>query len=151
MERVVVGLVAGRRYGFEVRAVNGSGAGVPSGRVFGLADGPALLLSTVGFRVGLLDVDRQSLVLRVGGVDVRVRVWWQPLDQAWYGGLEVPVGRVVVSGRRLVVNAGLLDRLSDVLLGNIVCRPLTELGQTVEPGRAAWREGTHGLFWEPAA
>ena len=64
------------------------------------------------------------------------------------GGSAGCVGGV---GRRLVVGSGLLDRVSDVLAGNIVCRPLNELGQSVEPGRAAWREGTHGLFWEPAA
>ena len=146
----VGGLVTGLRYGFEVRGSNADGTGPPSPRVYAAAEANTVVLSTLGRRVELLDAARQSFILRLGEVDVRVTVWWQPTDGHWYATLEVPVNTVVVSGRRLVVGSGLLDRVSDVLGGNLGCRSLTELGQVNEPDRGAWREGTHGLFWEPA-
>ena len=66
----------------------------------------------------------------------------------WWGSLEVPVNTPAVLSRRLSRNAGLLDRITDVLPGNFVLRELS--GNDVEPARNAWRQETHGLFWEPA-
>ena len=146
----VAGLVDGKQYAFSVRAVNTDGTGPASSRVTAAPDQIGTLTFTRGNRLDLLDMDRQSLILRLPAVDVRVTVWWQPFDEHWYGSLEVPVGTRVVSGRRLVVGSGLVDRLSDVLDGNIVCRALAEEYQNADPDRAAWREETHGLFWEPA-
>ena len=34
------------------------------------------------------DYDRQSLIVRLAGVDCRLHLWWQPSDQNWYMTLE---------------------------------------------------------------
>ena len=103
----------------------------------------------------LLDADRQSLIVRLDGRDCRIRVWWQPSDDngdgtmgGWYGSLEVPTNTPVVTGRRLSLNAGLLTRIDGILAGNLVMRDLGGAGG--EPGRGAFRTGTHALRWEPA-
>ena len=103
----------------------------------------------VGSRIPLLDLDRQSLIVRLGGMDCRLTVWWQPSDSSFFAALEVPVNNPVVSGKRLAVNAGLLDRLTDVLPGNVVCRAVDEDSTQRDPGRDAWRRSTHSLVWEP--
>ena len=51
-----------------------------------------------------------------------------------------------VSGKRLVLNSGILDRVQDVLPGNMVLRELG--GASAEPGRDAWRLPSHALIWE---
>ena len=43
---------------------------------------------------------------------------------------------------------GLLDRLPDVLPGNIVCRALDEDSGRVDPARDAWQRQTHTLVYE---
>ena len=80
------------------------------------------------------------MIVRLGGMDCRIQVWWQPSDGAWYSAIEIPTNTSVISGRRLVVGAGLLDRLPDVLPGNIVCRALDEDSGRVDPARDAWSE-----------
>ena len=142
----VRGLRSGVRYGFRVRPVGANGVGDATPYTFAaplVAATPTTVLT--GQRVPLVDAYRQSLVLRVDGQDVRVHVWWQPRDESWYGGLEVPVNTVTVMGRRLANGAGLLDGLPGVLAGNFVLR---DLGGGGEPGLAALSEPTHGLFWE---
>ena len=108
---------------------------------------PAVTLPR-GFTVPLLDRDRQSLIVRLDGRDCRIRIWWQPSDAGWWGSLEVPTNTAVVTGRRIALNAGLLDRVEGVLPGNLVMRDLGGAG--VEPGRGAFRDQTHALRWEPA-
>ena len=76
-----------------------------------------------------------------------INIWWQPSDLSWWGSIEVPVNTPAVQSRRLALNAGLLDRITDVLPGNLVMRELGNAG--LEPGRNAWSRPTHGLFWEP--
>lgn len=144
----VRGLAYGHRYGFRVRARNSAGNGPPAATVE-----TAMLLvpsRTIpdGTALPVLDTDRQSFIVRIANQDCRLRVWWQPSDSAWYGSLEVPTNTPIVQGRRLALNSGLLDRLTDVLPGNIVMRELGEAGE--EPARDAWRRPTHALMWEPA-
>ena len=133
----VRGLAFGHRYGFRVRSVNVVGAGQASEMVFGIPirmiTGPSI---PAGQRIPLIDTDRQSLILRLADQDCRIRVWWQPSDRSWWGSIEVPANTPAVQSRRLALNAGLLDRITDVLPGNIVMR---ELGNAdLEPGRNAW-------------
>ena len=145
----VRGLGRGHTYGFRVRAVNPAGAGAQSAAVKARIDPipPILTRRGVG-RLALQNLDRQSLIVRAGGVDCRLSVWWQPLDSGWYATLEVPVNTVVVRSRRLVAGAGLLDRLPDILDGG----NFTLFGFAVQedPGRDAWEVPTHGLFWVPS-
>ena len=56
--------------------------------------------------------------------------------------------RPIVSGRRLALNSGLLDRIGAILPGNVVLRELGDTG--AEPARDAWRRPTHALMWEAA-
>ena len=56
----------------------------------------------------------------------------------------------VIDGRRLSTGAGFLDRLPDILPGNVVCRAIDEDSARADPTRDAWRRQTHSLFWEPA-
>ena len=144
----VRGLALGHNYGFRVRARNARGAGLPSATVYATPMRMPTTTIPVGQRVPLLDLDRQSLIVRLGGRDCRVRVWWQPMDGAWYGGIEVPVNNVSTIGRRLVVGAGLLPAGSAILPGNVVLRAIDDESALVDPSRDAWRRQTHGLFWE---
>ena len=66
----------------------------------------------------------------------------------WWGSLEVPTNTMAVQSRRLVLNSGLLDRIADVLPGNIVMRELGNEG--LEPERDAFARPTHGIYWEPS-
>ena len=107
-----------------------------------------------GASIPLGDHDRQSLIVRLDGRDCRIRVWWSVADDpgdgtmgGWWGSVEVPTNTPAVSGRRLSLNAGLLDRIDGILAGNLVMRDLGGAG--VEPGRGAFRTGTHALRWEP--
>ena len=146
----VRGLAFNHRYGFRVRAANSAGTGPQTPLVYAMPIRPAVVTVPPGQRIPLLDLDRQSLIVRLAGQDCRIRVWWQPSDLAWYGGLEVPVNTTVIDGRRLSTGAGFLDRLPDVLPGNVVCRAIDEDSARADPTRDAWRRQTHSLFWEPA-
>ena len=144
------GLREGGRYRAVVRARNLAGTSDASEQVEGApCVMPAAVTLPPGATIPLGDHDRQSLIVRLDGRDCRVRVWWQPSDSGWWGSLEVPTNTTVVTGRRLGLNAGLLDRIDGILAGNLVMRDLGGVG--VEPGRDAFAAGTHALRWEPAA
>ena len=144
----VRGLAFNHRYGFRVRAVNSAGTGPQTALVYAMPMRPAVPVVASGQRIPLLDLDRQSLIVRLAGVDCRIRVWWQPRDGAWYGSIEVPTNSLIIDGRRLATGAGLLDRLTDVLPGNVVCRAIDQDSGLTDPARDAWRRATHGLYWE---
>ena len=146
----VRGLRLFQRYGFQVRAVNSVGNGPYTDIIYAIPVGAEVGVASSGQRIPLLDLDRQSMIVRLGGMDCRIQVWFQPSDSAWYAALEVPTNTPIISGRRLVVGAGLLDRLPDVLPGNIVCRALDDDSGRVDPARDAWQRQTHGLVFEPA-
>ena len=145
----VRGLRVYQRYGFQVRARNSAGVSPYTDIVYATPVETSASTELSVQQLPLLDVDRQSLIVRLGAVDCRIHVWWQPSDSAWYGSLEAPVNTATVTGRRLAVNTGLLDRLTDVLTGNIVCLAIDDDSAEHEPGRDAWRRQTHGLFWLP--
>lgn len=147
----VVGLATGHRYGFDLRAVNKDGRGPAAPTVHATVLRKEYEAPPTGQRIPLVDVDRQSLIVRLDGQDCRVRVWWQPFDGAWYASLEVPINTPVVQSRRLVVGSGLLDGYAGVLAGNIVLRALDEDSAIQDPVRDAWERHSHGLFWEPTA
>ena len=144
----VRGLGIGHRYGFRVRSVNAAGTGEQTELVYGIPKRERIAVIPPGQRFPLLDVDRQSLIVRIADLDCRVRVYWSVSGQAWFGDLEVPVNTAVVQGVRLAVGSGILDRIQGVLPGNIVCRNL-DLIDELEPARDAWVRPTHALVWEP--
>lgn len=86
--------------------------------------------------VDLINTDRQSLIVRLEGVDCRLHVWWQPDDASWYSDLEVPVGNAVVLGRRLALNAGLLNGRVSLLAGDLEVRSLD--ARENDPGPSPW-------------
>ena len=152
------GLAPGHRYGFRIRAENRTGVGVPSQVVYGRPGRvpPMPQIPANAQRVPLIDADRQSLILRIAGEDVRLSVWWQPSDPddgegpgGWWASLEVPANTPAASSRRLALNSGILDRVKDVLPGNFVLRERSANG--LEPARDAWRRQTHAIYWEPDA
>ena len=146
----VRGLAFGQRYGFQVRAVNTAGSGSQSPLVDAVPAPVSVLMVPSGDPLPLIDTDRQSFIVRLAGVDCRVRVRWQPSDLAWYADLEVPVNTPVVSGRRLTVDSGLLGMRPGVLSGDLVVRALDDSDEGVDPVRDAWERGSHGIVWEPA-
>ena len=142
------GLREGGRYRAVVRARNLAGTSDASEQVEGApCVMPAAVTLPPGATIPLGDHDRQSLIVRLDGKDCRIRVWWQPSDSGWWASLEVPVNSPAVTGRRLSLNSGILDRIEGVLNGNLVLRDLGGAG--VEPPRSAWRNQTHALRWEP--
>lgn len=145
----VRGLALDHRYGFVVRAVNATGPSPTAPTVHAVPTiAPAPVARPPGQQIPLLDAARQSLIVRLADRDCRIFVWWQPSDEGWWASLEVPANTPVVRSRRLAVNTGLLDRIRDVLPGNLVCRVLG--GPVIDPGRQAWgTPATHGLIWEP--
>ena len=144
---MVRGLAFGRRYGFRVRGVNSDGSGTESIVFYATPQRSPVVTLRPGQRVPLLDADRQSVIVRLNNIDCRVSAWWQPSDSSYYGSLEVPVNTNVVRSRRIAVNSGLLDRVRDVLPGNLVFRALED--GTPEAKRGAFAAPTHGLFWMP--
>ena len=99
-----------------------------------------------GLIIPLLDVDRQGLTVRLGTVDARIEVWYQPGTAAWYASAEVPVGTKIVTGRRLSLDGGLWPSSGAPVAGNIYCR---STGQNpIEPGDRPWGL-THLLVYEP--
>ena len=144
---MVRGLAFGRRYGFRVRGVNSDGSGTESVVFYATPQRSPVVTLRPGQRMPLLDADRQSVIVRLNNIDCRVSAWWQPSDSSYYGSLEVPVNTNVVRSRRLAVNSGLLDRVRDVLPGNVVFRALED--GTPEAKRGAFAAPTHGLFWMP--
>ena len=147
---VVRGLARGHTYGFRVRPVNAAGYGPQSVLFYGTPARPVVRAIPPGQRIPLIDTDRQSLIVRIADQDCRLRVWWSPSDESWWASIEVPVNTPAVMSRRLALNAGILDRIVDVLPGNIVMRALGgEGGAGAEPTREAWALPTHALMWEP--
>lgn len=142
------GLREGGRYRVMMRARNSAGVSDASGAVDAVVyRQPVAVTLPRGSAIPLGDHDRQSLIVRLDGQDCRIRVWWVPSDSGWWGSLEVPANTPRVTGRRLGLNAGLLDRLDGILPGNLVMRDLGGTG--VEPRRDAFRAPTHALRWEP--
>jgi hypothetical protein len=141
-------LRAGGRYSAVVRAWNLAGVSDASETVAETVyRQPADVPLPAGSTIPIEDHDRQSLIVVLAGLEVRIRIWWQPSDGGWWASLESPPDVPVVSGRRLALNAGLLDRIDGILAGNLVMRDLGGVG--VEPGRGAFGTGTHAIRWEP--
>ena len=147
----VRGLRTGIRYGFVLRARNTVGPGTLSATVYATPTAPAVVTVPSGDQIPLLNADRQSVIVRLGELDCRVRVYWQPSDESWHGALEVPVNTQVTRGQRLTVDNGLLPAGSAVLPGNVVLRAIDEDSAFREPMRDAWLRSTHGLYWESNA
>ena len=141
------GLALYQRYGFQVRAVNSMGRSDYTGIVYATPVILPAVLPRVGQRIPLLDLDRQSLILRLANRDTRLRVWWQPSDLSWYASLESPANSPAITSRKITTGTGLLDNLPDVLPGNFVCRAIDDDSAASEPARDAWRRQTHGLFY----
>lgn len=97
--------------------------------------------------VVLIDADRQSLVTRLGGQRVRLRVHWQPREEAWYCSVEYPPGTPILTGRRIVVDSDIMRGVLSGFEGRLICRRV--LAGSGEPGRNAWND-THRLVYEPA-
>ena len=144
------GLALYQRYGFQVRAVNSMGRSDYTGIVYATPVILPAVLPRVGQRIPLLDLDRQSLILRLASRDTRLRVWYQPSDSAWYASLESPANSPAITSRKITTGTGLLDNLPDVLPGNFVCRAIDDDSTASEPARDAWRRQTHGLFYVEA-
>ena len=119
LRHTVRGLRTGVRYGFRVRARNIRGVGPESEIAYAIPLAPVIVTALQGQQVPLFDLDRQSLIVRLGAMDCRIRVWWQPSDGSWFGSLEVPVNSPAVVSRRLTVDSGLLPAGSGKLPGNV--------------------------------
>ena len=146
---VVRGLAQGRTYTFLVRARNAAGVSISSDPVSAtpLTVG-AQLPPAPAYAILLADAVRQSQIVRLGDTDGRLIVWWQPSDRAWYMSVERPVNTRLVSGRRMTVGVDLISEVeADV---SLTVWPLSDNDVVVDPGRDAWRRGTHILVWAPS-
>ena len=94
--------------------------------------------------IPMTDTPRQSLSLTLGRQECLLTVWWQPYDGAWYGSLESPPGRRIVTSRRINKDSGLIGQARTPFVGDIFCIA-TGLG-IEEPALHAWA-GTHTLVY----
>ena len=148
------GLLPHRTYRAAVRAVTESGPQAASSVEHTMRPNlPAIVIPANAVRIPMEDEDRQSLILRLDGRDVRLTVVWSPTsvlgetDGHWQGTLEVPVNTFVVRGMRLTLNSGLLSSVQGHLNGDLRVRSL--VGGHAEPLRDAWSVPTHAIYWEP--
>lgn len=90
---------------------------------------------------------RQRMRVTLGGQQVVLHAWWQPLSEAWYLSLHtrgeepIALGRQVATARRLV-------EAPSVFSGELVVVPLERDATSI--GREAWGR-THGLVYLDAA
>ena len=145
---VIRGLLRFANYQVRVSAVNRAGASIPTETLAATPARRAQEVTTEGVILPLLAADRQTFVVRLGDMDCTLSLWWQPWDSGWYASMEVPTNNPILTGKRVTLNGGLLDRLPDVLPGNIVCRGLAVSSD--EPGYTAFATPTHAMVWEPA-
>ena len=139
---LVHGLLVGRRYGVQVIAENLVGQGPASPMAYGSPEVMSTVPSPAGQKVPLLNVDRQSLIIRIDDTDCRLTVWYQPASPGWYADLEAPAGTPIVQGVRLAVGTGILERIPNPLNSDLV---MVASGQgSPEPGTAPWGT-THDL------
>lgn len=94
--------------------------------------------------IPMLDTPRQTLILTLGGQEARLTVWWQPIDSGWYGSLESPPGRAIVTSRRINSGSGLIGQTRTPFVGDIFC-VASGIG-VGEPALHAW-ESTHTLVY----
>ena len=107
----------------------------------------ACYASSMNEVIPLLPVNRQRLVVRLGGVECRILVAYSPSQAAWYATVEAPVGTPIASGRRMTTDSGLLSRRRSPIGGDIAVRALGAVS-AAEPGRMPWGT-THSLVYEP--
>ena len=142
----VRGLAIGHRYRFRVRAVNAAGVGDASDSEAGIpARGALPAPARSGDGIPLIVADRQSLIVRLSGIECRLQVWYQPGDGGWYASLEIPVGTPVSAGRRLTRDSAMLARQVPAIPGDIYCRVLD--AGAGDPGRLPWGV-SHELRYE---
>ena len=92
--------------------------------------------------------NRQSVVVRLDAIDVKVRVSYSPVSKSWFADIEAPNGKVVVQGRRVTVNTPLIGGAVSPLQGDIWCRMKGGTTQ-YDPQRQPWGDnGTHRLAYE---
>ena len=98
------------------------------------------------FNIPLLNVPRQQLTTALNGQEVGLHVWFQPTDEHWYLTLEFPVGTPIISGKRIVLDSGLLSTTPHIgFQGEIFCRSLEDIAS--EPGISPWGT-THVLRYQ---
>lgn len=111
-----------------------------------MVTGPILNTSADTQQIPATHAGRQTFITILGAQEVRISLWWQPNDSAWYMTLEHPVGTPIVVGRRIMFESGILSGVSSDFVGNIHPRSLTE--DASEPGLRAWGT-THILVYDP--
>ena len=91
-------------------------------------------------QLSMTDAARRTWRTVLGGQNVRVRVWWQPLDGAWYLTLAWLDGRIILAGARLVDGGQPLEGHVTDFRGSLRVTGAGELG------RHAWTT-THRLVY----
>ena len=86
---------------------------------------------------------RQSMTVRLGDQEVRLRAWWQPLTEAWYLSLETSSGEELALGRQVASRRPLIKHPG--FAGDLAALPLLR-GDTTPLGMDAWG-GTHQLVY----
>ena len=81
----------------------------------------------------LANTARQALIVRLGGIDCRVRVYYHPSYDSWHADLEVPANNRVVTGKRLTNDTPLLPESHGLIPGNVYCRANSLLDDLLDP------------------
>ena len=143
------GLVPNVRYGVRVRAVNSDDNGFPSEYKYST---PRFIhiIYVGGDNVGVnLNSDATIYNLtNLGGVDVMLRFHWNASDLYWYFDIEWPVNTATIAGVAIKTFADLVP--AGVIPGQFNCYPASVDQGLNDPGKNAWVDKTHFLFWSPA-
>ncbi len=94
--------------------------------------------------VPLTDDARQTFRTSLGAQSVRLTLWWQPFDRAWYLSASFLDGTNIINGVRLVEKGRPLDDVLTTFEGAFFIEGIGE------PGRNAWT-ATHNLIYLTAA
>lgn len=93
-------------------------------------------------RVPVTNDARQTFDCALDGQLVRLSVWFQPYDAAWYLSLAYQTGTKIVSGRRLATDQNILAGVVSDFHGSI-----TPVGIEATIGRRAW-DITHEIIYD---
>lgn len=93
--------------------------------------------------IPVADNPHQSMNVVLGGQSVHMIIRWLPTDARWHLSVRRRTGESILEGIRMVTGVNLAHAAREGFRGII------SVEGPGDAGRAAWREGTHILRYDP--